>query len=237
MNLSYAGRSFLLSLWACLLVVAPCGLASALGQDPALDRFAGDVSAFEAHDLAALPAPGGTVFVGSSTFAHWTTMETDLKDLAAINRGFGGSTLPEVNHYFDRLVAKYKPAKIVLYAGTNDIADGHNGERVASDFAMFLQKAHKELPLCQVYFISMSMPPCRVQFAKQYADGNRRIKALIENDPLAHYIDVTEVMYDDRGIMHKDYFGPDRLHMNRSGYEAWIPIIRNALHGVAAATR
>jgi len=206
-------------------------------RQPPLNRFESAVSHFEAQDKTSLPAPGGTVFVGSSTFAHWTTMESELKDLAAINRGFGGSTLPEVNHYFDRLVTKYKPSKIVLYAGTNDIADGHSGERVAQDFAAFLAKAHHALPRAEVYFISMSMPPSRVQWAKQYVEGNRLIAAFAEKDPQFHYIDVTRVMYDDRGLLRKDYFGTDALHMNKLGYAAWVPVIRDALAGSAAKSK
>jgi lysophospholipase L1-like esterase len=221
-----------------LISITPAVLAKNAGQeDRPLDRFESDVSSIEAHDRVSMPAFGGTVFVGSSTFAHWKTMESELKDLAAINRGFGGSTLPEVNHYFDRLVTKYKPAKIVLYAGTNDIADGHSGEQVAKDFAVFLAKAHTELPHAEVYFISMSMPPSRVQWAKQYVEGNRLIAAIAEHDPHLHYIDVTPVMYDDRGLLRKDYFGPDSLHMNKSGYAAWVPVIRQALSGAVANPR
>ncbi len=226
---------FLLALTIMLLYgFSPAGGAKSAGQlEAPLERFESSVSSIEAHDRGAMPAPGGTVFVGSSTFAHWTTMEADLKDLAAINHGFGGSTLPEVNHYFDRLVTKYKPSRIVLYAGTNDIADGHSGEQVAHDFASFLALAHKNLPQAEVYFISMSMPPSRVQWAKQYAEGNRLISAMAAKDPHLHYIDVTAVMVDERGILHKDYFGPDRLHMNRTGYEAWMPVIRSALKDTA----
>jgi len=210
---------------------SPGAMAKGFSQDPPVNRFQSAVSQFEAQDRTSMPAPGGTVFVGSSTFAHWTMMESELKDLAAINRGFGGSTMPEVNHYFDRLVTKYKPSKIVLYAGTNDIADGHSGERVAQDVDAFLAKAHNVLPRAEVYFISMSMPPSRVQWAKQYVEGNRLIAAFAGRDPHFHYIDVTRVMYDDRGLLRKDYFGNDALHMNKLGYAAWVPVIREALAG------
>jgi lysophospholipase L1-like esterase len=236
LNLFYIRRFLLLALASTLLYATqlPAAAKGVESYDAPLERFEGAVKTFESHDHGAMPAPGGTVFVGSSTFAHWTTMEADLKDLKAINHGFGGSTLPEVNHYFDRLVTRYKPDRIVLYAGTNDIADGHSAERVARDFAAFLAQAHTALPAAQVYFISMSMPPCRVQFAKQYNEGNRLILQMATQDPHLHYIDVTRVMFDDRGILHKDYFGPDRLHMNRTGYEAWMPVIRSALKDTGA---
>jgi len=201
-----------------------------------IDRFESSVRSMELADALHMPAPGGTVFVGSSTFAHWKTMEVDLKDLSAINRGFGGSTLPEVDHYFDRLVVKYKPARVVIYCGTNDLADGHTAQDVANDFAGILARAHKELPGAEVYFISMSMAPSRVQWAKEYVEGNKLIAAMAASDKHFHYIDVTPVMYDSRGMLHKDYFGPDNLHMNRTGYEAWIPVIRQALAPVKGST-
>jgi len=203
--------------------------------EPNVARFEFFVNGFETRDKLSMPPPGGTVFVGSSTFAHWKTMEVELKDLSAINRGFGGSTMPEVNHYFERLVTKYKPSRIVLYAGTNDLAEGHSAERVAKDVAAFVAKAHEELPRAEVFFLSMSMAPCRVQFAKEYTEGNRLIAAFTARDSHFHYVDVTKVMYDDNGLLHKDYFGNDNLHMNKAGYAAWVPVIRHALSGSAQA--
>ncbi|MBS1994067.1 MAG: hypothetical protein JSS83_26335 [Cyanobacteria bacterium SZAS LIN-3] len=214
------------------LLLAQAGyeaIAKKSAYDAPLNRFQSAIDAFATQDSRSMPAPGGTVFVGSSTFAHWKTLASDFKDFSAINRGFGGSTMPEVNHYFARLVSKYKPAKVVVYAGTNDIADGHSGERVAADVATFLQKAHEQLPDAQVYFISMSVAPSRQEWTREYVEGNRLIEAMTRKDSKFHFIDVTKIMRDEKGQLHTDYFGPDNLHMNRKGYEAWIPVIRKAL--------
>lgn len=233
MSVFKLGRAVRFLALAALLSGTLCASGRA-AEGPPLNRFEFAVDAIEMHDRASMPAAGGTVFVGSSTFAHWKTMESELQDLHAINHGFGGSTMPEVEHYFDRLVTSYKPSRIVVYAGTNDIAEGHSGEQVARDFASVLALAHKKLPGVEVYFISMSMAPSRVQWAGQYVQGNRLIETMAKSDPLFHYIDVTRVMYDDRGILHKEYFGPDRLHMNKAGYDAWVPVLRQALAVPAA---
>jgi len=203
--------------------------AKGKSHEVSLDRFQSSIDQFAKHDLDRMPAAGGTVFVGSSSFAHWRALEEDFKAFNAINRGFGGSTVPEVNHYFARLVTKYKPAKVVLYAGTNDIADGHSAGRVAQDVATFVHKAHEQIPDAQVYFISMSVAPCRFEWDKEYLEGNRLIERMTAGDSKFHFIDVTKVMRDAKDELRGDYFGPDRLHMNRQGYEAWIPIIRKAL--------
>jgi len=225
------GRLFLVLLSLMLQSVSTGALARENSHEVSLNRFQSAINAFAVQDRSKLPAPGGTVFVGSSTFAHWRSLESDFKEFGAINRGFGGSTMPEVNHYFARLVSKYKPSRVVLYAGTNDIADGHSGERVAADVAKFLQKTHDQLPDAQVYFISMSVAPSRLEWTKQYVEGNRLIAEMTKSDNKFHFIDVTKIMRNEAGELHKDFFGPDNLHMNRRGYDAWIPVIRKSLSG------
>ena len=212
-----------------ILIHMSTAQASPAVSTVALDRFEPAVHDFEKADQTEMPAAGGTLFIGSSTFQHWRTLATEFHDFAAINRGFGGSTIPEINHYFDRLVLKYHPARIVFYAGTNDIADGHSGSQVAADFKSFVAAAHKKLPDTQIYFISMSMAPCRVQWADQYVEGNRLVQSVVKEDRRLHYIDVSAVMVDAQGKLHSEYFGPDHLHMNPSGYAVWVPVIRQAL--------
>ncbi len=42
------------------------------------------------------PPAGCTMFVGSSTWTGWgKTFDEDFKDMNAVNRGFGGSTIPD----------------------------------------------------------------------------------------------------------------------------------------------
>ncbi len=195
-----------------------------------LDRFESEIEAFEIQDKARpQPPTGQTLFIGSSTFAHWQTLEQDFSDLHAINRGFGGATIPEINYYEKRLVAKYHPAKIVFYAGTNDIADGRSGTQVCADFVRFVQSVHKDVSDADIYFISMSVAPSRLSKQAEFDNGNALIRAYIKADPKLHYIDVVPVMRDGDGQLKTEYFGPDHLHMSSAGYAAWMPIIRSAL--------
>ena len=206
------------------------GAANAINGDVDLNRFEESIRAFEAQDQKRPHAQGTTVFVGSSTFAHWTTLEHEFKDLGAINRGFGGSTIAEVNHYSDRIVLKYKPRRVVFYAGTNDIGElKHSVQQVAQDFEKFVGIVHGKLPKTDVYFISLSVAPIRLQNASEFRDGNQRILAYCQKNPRVHFIDVTPVMREKDGRLKEEVFGPDRLHMNEKGYALWIPVIRQAL--------
>ncbi len=201
----------------------------ALAFEPPIDRFERDIEAFESADSLKPPPPGCTLFIGSSTFQHWHTLEDQFKYFRAINRGFGGSTIPEINHYEDRAALNYKPARIVFYAGTNDIAEGHSGEQVYRDFVKFCTHAKEILPNVQIFFISMSVAPSRLRWQREYETGNKLIKEFCAREKNMHYIDVLSVMRDENGELKRDYFLLDRLHMTPAGYAAWTPIIRDAL--------
>src|SRR5215212_9141915 len=84
-------------------------------------RFESEIAAFEKWDHQNTVPKDGILFVGSSTIRLWQTADA-FPDLPVINRGFGGSTIPDVNHFADRIVFKYTPSTIVFYAGDNDIA-------------------------------------------------------------------------------------------------------------------
>jgi lysophospholipase L1-like esterase len=206
--------------------------------DQPLDRFEEDIRLFEVNDLKQPPRTGGTVFIGSSTFAHAASrIENEFADLQTICRAFGGSTIPEINHYLARVVLKYQPARICFYAGTNDIADGHSGRRVYRDFRRFVSSVQAVLPEVEIYFVSMSAAPSRLQWLHQYIVGNRLVRYLTHCMNHLHYIDVVPAMYDLEGNFHSDWFLEDQLHMNSHGYDAWFPIIRQSLTGAKKVDR
>lgn len=218
---------------ASCLAISVVILVSALPPiwaDASLDRFKGDIENFEKSDKARNLKSVKTVFVGSSTFTRWPHMEDDFREFDAVNRGFGGSTIPEINHYLDRIVCKYKPQKVVLYAGTNDIAElKHTASDVKKDVESFFQKVFSCCPGAEIYFVSISMAPCRTEFAAQYDASNKEIQNLIKKTKHTHYIDVVPLMRDKQNKLRVDLFGPDSLHMTDAGYALWKPAIQAAL--------
>lgn len=195
-----------------------------------LSRFRGDIENFEKSDKAKNLKNVRTVFVGSSTFTRWPHMEADFQEFHAVNRGFGGSTIPEINNYLDRIVCKYKPQKVVLYAGTNDIAElKHTAKDLKNDVQSFFQKVFACCPGVEIYFVSISMAPCRTEFAAQYEEANKEIQELIKKTKHTHYIDVVPLMRDKHNKLRVDLFGPDNLHMTDAGYALWKPAIQDAL--------
>ncbi|MBS1956785.1 MAG: hypothetical protein JST89_21530 [Cyanobacteria bacterium SZAS-4] len=220
-------KNFLIAL---AILFAQSALNSTVASEThSLDRFENEIRAYEQKDQRNQLPAGRTVFIGSSTFTRWKTLENDLSDLQPINRGFGGSTIPEINHYETRLIAPLKPSRIVFYAGTNDIAEGHSGEQVCRDFKQFVKAVHRDAPDAEIYFISMSVAPSRLSMQAQFDRGNTLIGDYVKTDSKLHFIDVRSVMRDEKNQLKAAYFGPDQLHMTPAGYKAWIPVIRKAL--------
>jgi lysophospholipase L1-like esterase len=84
-----------------------------------------------------------------------------MKPLDAINRGFGGSQIAQVNQYASRIVIPYRPRAVVLYAGDNDLSWpwSKSPETVCADFARFVQLIHASLPETWIYYVSMRPAP------------------------------------------------------------------------------
>lgn len=210
------------------LFSAVCRGGAAPPERP-IDRFEKAIVAYEAKDRTSPPPQGAVLFVGSSTFALWKGLEEDMKPIVVINRGFGGSTIPEVLHYLDRIVIPYKPAKIVLYVGGNDIADGVEPIMVFERFKTLVQKIRAALPETAIYFISMKSAPTRLRFSAQYDEANRLIHEYIQKGRNLHFIETRHLLVDGQGKPREELYLDDRLHLNRQGYEAWIPVLKAAI--------
>jgi lysophospholipase L1-like esterase len=195
-----------------------------------VNRFEAEIAQFEASDRAAPPAPGGILFVGSSSIRLWKTLAADFPGLPVLNRGFGGSTLLEVNHYAPRIVLPYRPRLIVLYAGDNEIFMGRTATQVANDYRAFVRIVHAALPATHIAFISVKPSPSRWTFQETVRETNRLVRAITVNDPRQTFVDVFNPMLNLAGRPKAELFLSDSLHMTPEGYVIWrrllSPIVR-----------
>src|SRR5690606_37781520 len=144
----------------CGLAVVASVFVGAQAADPDPTRFAGDIDAFRQWDSKNTVPADGILFVGSSTIRLWPTAER-FPGLSVINRGFGGSQISDVNHYFDDVVGKYRPATIVFYAGDNDINDGKTPQRVAADVRAFVGRAREVRADVRFFYLPIKPSPAR----------------------------------------------------------------------------
>lgn len=217
-----------LALAACATTIAPLP-DLALTPSATAPRFDAAIAAFEDSDRQAMPPKCATLFVGASSIRFWKSLKEDFPNRTVINRGFGGSTVWEVDHYFDRVVAPYHPKAIVFYAGENDLwIDKRTPDAIFADFVQFMRLKEKALGATPVWFISAKPSKQRFEQFRIQAELNAKVKALADvRDDLA-YIDIVPAMLKADGTP-KDIFVEDNLHMTPAGYALWTPIVEAAL--------
>jgi lysophospholipase L1-like esterase len=194
--------------------------------------FEAEIRAFEAADRKRTPKPGPVVFIGSSSIRLWDSVARDFPRYPVLNRGFGGSHVADSVRYVHRIVVPYRPRLVVMYAGTNDIDAGKTPEAVAADFQAFTARIWADLPRTEIAFISIAPNPARWAEVERVREANRLIERTCAADPRLHFIDVFPRMLGRDGQPRPELFIEDRLHMNRKGYEVWIPPIRATLDAV-----
>jgi len=210
----------------CLLVLcAVCFLSTVL----LAQGFEGEISAFEQADLTSPPPANPVLFVGSSSIRVWPDLAGDFPDYPVMNRGFGGSQMSDVLYYFDRIVAPYDPALILVYEGDNDLAAGKSVDEVYTDYLEFLALVEEQLPDADVAFIATKPSPSRSQYLEVTRQLNTRLEDLASNNFHLWFIDVFTPMLNESGQPRPELFGGDMLHMNTTGYELWQSIFEPIL--------
>jgi lysophospholipase L1-like esterase len=189
-------------------------------------RWHNELAAFARADQQRFPAPGGVVFVGSSTVRMWKNLSQDFSQLPEIvNRGFGGSTLADCSLFARDLVVRYRPRQVLVYAGDNDLAEGRTPLQVLESFAHFANTVRAELPETRISFISVKPSPSREHLLPQVRETNNVIAAYLNRLPNSEYIDIYTPMIGADGRPRPELFLGDRLHLTDEGYRLWRSII------------
>ncbi len=193
-------------------------------------RWRDSLDAFATFDREHAPAPGGIVFVGSSSIRLWGDLEREFGTEGIVKRGFGGSRMSDCSRYVPNLVLPYKPRMVVVYAGDNDLAEGAKPSDVAASFASFVQQVHAALPATRIAFLSIKPSPSRESLMPAAIQTNELIANHVKTDPRLDYIDIYSKMLDVKGRPRADLFLADSLHLNAAGYAIWKAAIAEHLH-------
>ena len=204
-------------------VLQSIGIHSMAQKPPFYD----EIKSFQKQDSAQLPPKNAVLFVGSSSIKLWTSLQKDLPMHSIINRGFGGSSLPDVIRYADEIIIRYRPAQVVIYGGDNDLAssDTVTAQIVSDRFQQLFNLIRKQLPEVAIAFISIKPSPSREHLLQKQLGANELIKAFLKKQTKAAYIDVFNSMIDQQGKPKAELFVEDRLHMNQKGYAIWLQVV------------
>ncbi len=188
-----------------------------------------DIAAFVAADHEHPPAQHGVLFIGSSSIQFWKSLAQDFPGIQVINRGFGGSALPDSTYYADRIVWPYQPNLIVMYAGDNDINDGATAEQVLASFQQFVARAREGVPGVPIVYISIKPSIARLGLWPTMKAANDKIRAWSATQKSVRFVDIAPLMLDAQGKPRPELFRPDGLHMLPAGYALWIATLKPVL--------
>ena len=199
-------------------------------SSPSPTRFEKEINDFLRLDSVLFPPAGAWLFTGSSTIRKWDNLKTDFNEITLIQRGFGGSTMNDLVFYTDKIVIPYKPGKIIVYEGDNDLANGTSPDEFISQCDTFIKRVHKELPRTKIYFISIKPSPSRLQYQLAQDEANRELKKLVRKSRKTGFIDIRPLMYDPEGKIRQDFFESDSLHITNECYRKWAGYMKEKMH-------
>lgn len=166
------------------------------------------------------------LFTGSSSIRMWSELKNDFPKHNVLNRGFGGSELTDLLYYAKPLILNYKPSRVFIYEGDNDINAGKSPEEILANADKLLTLLRAQLsPNVKIIFISAKPSVVRWHLKARYEEFNRQLKLWTATKKNVLYADVWTPMLDSKGDVRNDLFIEDNLHMNRRGYEIWKGVI------------
>ncbi len=208
---------------AILTVIVVLSVLTAAYTQP---KFWNEIKVFKQQDSVSRPPKHAILFVGSSSIRRWNINDS-FKGYPIINRGFGGSTFPDIIHYAEEIIFPYQPKQIVIYCGDNDLAssDDVTPQFVFNNLKKLLGMIRSKLPTVNIVCVAIKPSPNRQKLMPKIKETNDLIENYLRKDKNACYADVYSKMLDKNGEPISDLFKEDNLHMNEKGYAIWEKVI------------
>ncbi len=165
-----------------------------------------------------IPPKHCTLFLGSSTFAHYVKIEDDFKDYNAINAGFGGSTSDEALFHYERIVNKFNPDILVFYNGDNEPVCGYSLKETIYCYKTIFDKYHKEYPNGRIIIVGTKSSFARKEYYDYVQSLNKWEKNFADKHYYCDYISTKDIYYKDNDY-NFDMLCDDKLHFNDLGNE------------------
>lgn len=175
--------------------------------------------------------PGGIVFFGDSMIQGFDIKKYFAKD-NLYNCGCNGATTDTLLHLQPFGVADYKPNKVIVMIGTNDLSDEWQFDKLEVAFNVYklINIMRNNNPAVDVVVISPL--PIIEEMQKGLCKNNaqlkllgKEIKANVEEFPGTVYVDMYPHFLDENHQLKQDYT-TDGLHLNDAGYALFADLIK-----------
>ena len=211
------------------LIFLLCSLSCTFAQDkadPDPHRFSGSFASFAKQDRDRPFEKGGIVFVGSSS-VRMLDIPKYFPGIVALNRGFGGAHISDVNHYLEQAVLQYEPGTVVFFCGGNDLWSDKSPAQVRADFDEFTRRLFDRVPNAKLIVLATRPSPRRIRIIEQEHKLNTLFKAAADLDERVTSLEGSAARFlNEAGKPRTELYAKDQLHMNHAGYLIWGEIIR-----------
>lgn len=214
------------ALFIALLLAGPSVPGAQTERAHDFARWEREISTFEQADRTNPPPTHCFLFIGSSTIRFWQTLPQDFPGTPVLNRGFGGSEILDAAHFAERIVIPYKPDRIFLRSGSNDIHAGKTAEEVLADFKFFVDTVHARLPNTDIFYIALCPSVARWNQAAQEKTLNSLVQEYSQQTPHVKYIESYDLSLGPDGRPRAELFRADKLHFNAAGYKLLAERVR-----------
>jgi len=177
--------------------------------------------------------PGKIIFLGNSITegGKWKQL---LKDSTVINRGISGDNTFGVLARLDEII-KLKPASLFVLIGTNDLSKKIPDEAIIENIFTMVSRIKAGSPKTKIFIQSILPVNETVERFPQQFNNGMHINTI--NDQLARYasrlrytyVDLYGKFIDSQGRLDAKYTF-DGLHLNASGYQLWVEVLKELKH-------
>ena len=175
-------------------------------------------------------ATGGIIFLGNSIteIGDWKKL---IGDSTAVNRGIGGDITFGVLKRLDEII-KRRPRKLFILIGINDIGKDIPDDVIADNVRKIISRVHDQCPKTAIYLQSiLPVNPLVPNFPQHYDKQEHILSTNLKLKEVADllkvkFVNIHDLFLDAQQNMDTRYT-VDGLHLNKSGYEAWIKYLRD----------
>ncbi len=191
---------------------------------------------FEHLDSTNFYPPESILFTGSSSIRLWETLAEDMAPYPVIQRGFGGSRMPDVLKHADRYIKNHKFSAVVVFVA-NDIT-GNPGdvdkhpEEVRNLFEEFVLKIRSYNADAKIFIMAITPTRSRWHAWKNINTANVLLAQMADNHENVIFVPTEDLFLDECGIPKPHLFVSDQLHLSPSGYQLWTKRLRSYLNPV-----
>lgn len=170
-----------------------------------------------------------TVFLGNSITERGQWHEL-LPGEIIMNRGIGGdNTFGVLARLGD--VTKYKPKRIFLLIGINDLGRGLPIEVISNNYRQIIQQIKTQSPKTKLYVQSvlpMNEVMLKAEYLKNKKDSVIKLNESIQSiarEAGVPYINLHPVFADAKGEL-KEAFTQDGIHLRPDAYVEWVAFLK-----------